>query len=192
MGPKRRQVVWMAALSVPVLLLLTAACGGAASGEGYSAQVASAEPTAANGNTDSAVSAPEFVLTAVDGAEVRLSDSTGQIRLIDFWATWCAPCREEVPMLNELQESYGDRGFQVVAISEEEADVIRDFVDEFGVEYLNLVGTEEVSEAYGVLGLPAAYLLDGEGRVIKSFIGPKPRRVLVEKIESLLTAPPAT
>ena len=94
-------------------------------------------------------------------------------------------------MLNELQASYGERGFQIVAIAEEEQKVIQDFVEEYGVEYLNLVGTEDVSEAYGVLGLPAAYLLDAEGRVVDTFLGPKPRRVLVKKIEALLDQGPA-
>jgi peroxiredoxin len=95
-------------------------------------------------------------------------------------------------MLNELQATYGDRGFRVFGISDEEAGLIREFVKENGVEYTNLVGTEEVVEAYGVLGLPAAYLLDREGRVVDSFLGPKPKKVLVEKIEMLLEAGPAT
>ena len=139
-----------------------------------------------------ATTAPDFTLEALDGREVRLSDSSGKVRLIDFWATWCAPCREEIPMLNELQASYGERGFQILAISDEEEQLIREFVEEHGVEYTNLIGTEEVAEAYGVLGLPAAYLLDGEGRVVESFIGPKPRSVLAKKIEALLDGAPAT
>ena len=136
--------------------------------------------------------APEFTLRGLDGQEVRLADSAGQVRLVDFWATWCAPCREEIPMLNELQTQYGARGLRILAISDEEAAVIREFVADKDVRYTNLVGTDEVIEAYGVLGLPAAYLIDGEGRVVDSFLGPKPRRVLVEKIESLLEPAPAT
>jgi thiol-disulfide isomerase/thioredoxin len=190
MVSKRGPVTRFLLAAVVGWLLLATACGG--SGHGFVASVDAAEATAAGGEDASSGTAPEFTLTTVDGREVQLSDSSGKIRLVDFWATWCAPCREEVPMLNELQASYGERGFQVVAISDEEAEVIQDFIDEFGVEYLNLVGTEEVAEAFGVLGLPAAFLLDGEGRVIDSFLGPKPRRVLVEKIESLLGGPPST
>jgi len=189
MGPKQLSAVWFAVFALLVLLLLAPSCGGGAQGQGHVAQSVEAGPGGADGEESD--SAPEFVLSTVDGDPVRLSDSSGKVRLIDFWATWCAPCRDEVPMLNELQETYGDRGFQVVAISDEEADAIRDFVEEFEVEYLNLVGTEEVAEAYGVLGLPAAYLVDREGRVIKTFLGPKPRRVLVEKIEALLDETPA-
>ena len=89
-------------------------------------------------------------------------------------------------MLNDLQATFGDRGLEILAISDEDLDVIREFVDEYDVRYTNLVGTVDVAETYGVLGLPAAYLLDREGRIVESFIGPKPRRVLTELIESLL------
>jgi thiol-disulfide isomerase/thioredoxin len=167
------------------LLALSTACGS-----GGEFQVRAG--TAVGETRDGGVAVADFTLNDLQGVPVQLSDSAGQIRLIDFWATWCAPCREEVPMLNELQASYGSRGFQILAISDEEADVIRDFVEDHEVEYLNLVGTEEVVESFGVLGLPAAYLVDGEGKVVESFLGPKPRRVLVEKIESLLAAQPAT
>jgi hypothetical protein len=97
-------------------------------------------------------------------------------------------------MLNELQAEYEARGFEVMAISdfEEDASIVGAFVDENDVEYLNLLGTEEVRDAYGVLGLPAAFLVDGEGRVVKSYLGPKPRRVLVKKIEALLESAPST
>jgi len=191
MGRNRGSRVF--AVSIVFALLLAPACGGGGgSATPASGDAAAVEPNLTGSATAASDSAPDLALTTLDGEQVRLSDSSGKVRLVDFWATWCAPCREEVPMLNELQKSYGDRGFQVVAISEEEADVIRDFVEEHGVEYLNLVGTEEVAQAFGVLGLPAAYLLDGEGKVVKSFLGPKPRRVLVEKIESLLATTPQT
>ena len=190
---KRRLSLSLAALAVMGLLVCAAGCGGETSGQAYVADVGAGTAASSGepGSDRDAKMAPEFDLLGLDGVQVKLSDSSGKIRLIDFWATWCAPCREEIPMLNELQASYGERGFQIVAIAEEEQKVIQDFVEEYGVEYLNLVGTEDVSEAYGVLGLPAAYLLDAEGRVVDTFLGPKPRRVLVKKIEALLDQGPA-
>ena len=161
------------------------------SGPGGGVQTA-AMPPAAGVDESGQTRAPDFELEAVDGRKIRLSDSAGKVRLLDFWATWCAPCREEIPMLNELQASYGDQGFQILAISDEDQEVIADFVEEYGVQYTNLVGTEELSELYGVLGLPAAYLVDREGKIVDTFLGPKPRRVLVKKIEALLEASPAT
>lgn len=141
---------------------------------------------------DSQTLAPEFTLSTPDGKQVSLSDSAGKVRLLDFWATWCAPCREEIPFLNQLQAKYGERGFEVIAISDEAGDVIAEFMAEHDVKYTNLIGNDDVSEAYQVLGLPAAYLLDAEGRVVSTFMGPKPEGLLERKIDDLLAARPAT
>ena len=187
-GPK----IWAMALAATAFLLLGSGCTGNASE--YSAAVGAAEngnPPASRAGDKADTAAPDFTLQSVDGEPFRLSETNGKIRLIDFWATWCAPCREEVPMLNDLQADYGDQGLLILAITDEEAGVVQEFVREYGVEYLNLIGTEEISEAYGVLGLPAAYLLDAEGRLVKTFLGPKPRRVLVEQIEALLDDQPS-
>jgi len=132
--------------------------------------------------------APPFMLQRVGGGEVSLADSAGRVRLVDFWTTWCAPCREEIPMLNEIQIAYGDRGFDILAISPEEADVLEEFMAEHPVEYTSLVGNEELVQEYGAMGYPTAFLIDGEGRVIDFFFGPKPRSVLEKKIEELLDA----
>ncbi len=182
-GPKTRAL----ALAAVGFLLLVSGCMGNASE--YGASVGAAEngnPPATGAGDRADTAAPDFTLQSLDGERFRLSETDGKIRLIDFWATWCAPCREEVPMLNDLQADYGDQGLLILAITDEETGVVRDFVHEYGVEYLNLIGTEEIAEAYGVLGLPAAYLVDAEGRIVKTFLGPKPRRVLVEQIEALL------
>ena len=90
-------------------------------------------------------------------------------------------------MLNELQEAYGERGFDVIAISPEEADILEEFQAEHPVVYTSLVGTEELVHEYGALGYPTAFLIDGEGYVVDFFFGPKPRSVLESKIEELLS-----
>ena len=131
--------------------------------------------------------APAFTLPRVGGGEVSLADSDGRVRLVDFWTTWCPPCREEIPMLNELQLAYGERGFDIIAISPEEADVLEEFMAENPVEYTSLIGTEELVHEYGALGYPTAFLIDGEGYVVEHFFGPKPRSVLEKKIEELLS-----
>jgi len=135
--------------------------------------------------------APDFKLSDLSGAEVQLADSAGQVRLIDFWATWCAPCREEIPMLNELLESYGDDGLTILAISDEAPDIIEGFLAKHDVRYMNLVGNEELNAEFGVLGLPSAFLVDGEGKIVESFLGPKPKKVLEMRIRELLELPPS-
>lgn len=133
--------------------------------------------------------APDFALQDVAGRLVRLSDFDGQVRLVDFWATWCAPCREEIPVFNRLQRDYGERGFKLLAIAMDERpdQVVPPFVEEHRIGYSVLLGTEEVAEAYGpILGYPTKFLVDREGRIAASFIGPVPKRVLEARIRSLL------
>ena len=180
MNPVKRSMRFgRRAMAVAACLGLLAACSGPGSADRAAGGGGPSASLAAGG--DSEKIAPDFTLEDVEGQQISLSDSNGKVRLVDFWATWCAPCREEIPMLNELQATFGD-GLQILAISDEDSGVIRDFVEENGVHYTNLVGTVDVSEAYGVLGLPTAYLLDGEGRIVESFLGPKPRKILTKKI----------
>ena len=130
-----------------------------------------------------------FTLNDLDGNPVALADSDGQIRIVDFWATWCAPCREEVPMYKELHAEYGGRGVKIISISmdgEENLDAVKEFVAEFGIPYTNLMDDEDVSMRYQAAGLPATYVLDGEGNIVKQFVGAKPKRILVELLDGLL------
>ena len=89
-------------------------------------------------------------------------------------------------MLNELQLAYGERGFDIIAISPEEASVLEEFMAENPVEYISLIGTEELVHEYKAMGYPTAFLIDGDGYVVDFFFGPKPRSVLEKKIEELL------
>jgi thiol-disulfide isomerase/thioredoxin len=137
--------------------------------------------------------APAFTLLDLEGNEVSLADFRGEVLLIDFWATWCAPCKEEIPMMNELQQIYGDAGFRILAITEESAGIVSDFVKVKPMHYTNLVGPdryEEIASQYGVLSLPTAFLVDGEGRIVLDFRGTKPRKVLEGKIRELLDMEP--
>ena len=97
-------------------------------------------------------------------------------------------------MLNELHAIYGAEGLEILAISDvdEGADIVQPFVDEHGVEYRNLIGSAEVSSEYKVYGLPTAFLVDREGKIVKTFFGPKPRKPLEKLIRELLELPPAT
>jgi thiol-disulfide isomerase/thioredoxin len=124
---------------------------------------------------------------------VHLSAYAGQVRLVDFWATWCAPCREEVPMFKDLHAQYGPRGFALLAISldedEEGREAVRTFVREHGIPYANLIADDEVEKAFGpIVGVPMAFLVDREGRIVETWVGAKPREVLERRIQDLLGA----
>ena len=135
--------------------------------------------------------APGFQLPDVTCQTVSLAESSGRVRLIDFWATWCPPCREEIPMLNELNREYKDHGLTILAISDERSGIVRDFAQEAGMDYTNLIDPGEVGQAYRVVGLPTAFLIDREGRIVDTYVGPKSRQRLEQQIRVLLELPPA-
>ena len=174
-------IAFVGLLSLSVLLF--AGCGAPAPSSSDEGEVSSDESSS---KPKEPRVAPVFTLPRVGGGEVSLADSHGRVRLVDFWTTWCPPCREEIPMLNELQLAYGERGFDILAISPEEADILEEFMAENPVEYTSLVGTEELVHEYGALGYPTAFLIDGDGYVVEVFFGPKPRKALEKQIEALL------
>jgi thiol-disulfide isomerase/thioredoxin len=176
------------ALALALGLTLVAGCSGRGSAEASTSAGGAADGLAPS--REEVRTAPEFELQDLAGSTVRLSDSAGRVRLIDFWATWCAPCRDEIPLLAELDRTWREAGLTIIAISDEHPDVIRAFVEKHKIRYLNLSGSEELAEAYSVLGLPMAFLVDRQGRIVDTFFGPKPRKVLEGKLRQLLEAPP--
>ena len=134
-------------------------------------------------------SAPDFELKDLDGKVFKLSDAKGTVRLVDFWATWCAPCREEIPMFKELQAAYGPKGFKLVGIAmdDEGLEKVKPFADDLKISYLTLIGNESVATAFGgIVGFPSKFLVDREGRIVDRWVGVVPRSVLEKRIQSLL------
>ena len=132
--------------------------------------------------------APGFTLPQLNGQQIHLSDYRGKVVLLDFWATWCDPCREEVPHLVELQNKYRDRGLQIIGISmDDDAEPVRDFYQRFNMNYSVVMGNATTGEAYGgVLGLPIAFLIDRDGRVYSKHIGATDISVIEREIITLL------
>ena len=132
--------------------------------------------------------APEFALKDLQGKLVRLTDSAGKIRLVDFWATWCAPCREAIPDLKALHETYKDKGLTVLAISvDEPSQIVEPFVRKMEIPYTTLLGDEKVADAFGgIVGLPTTFLIDRDGKIVDTFVGGTPKEVFESKIRALL------
>ena len=118
---------------------------------------------------ESAPEAPDFTLPDVDGEEHALSDLRGRVVMLNFWATWCPPCRREMPSMERLYTKYKDRGLTVVAVNQwEDEDIVFEFTGRLSLPptFPVLLDRESrVSEQYGVKGLPTTYLLDKEGRI---------------------------
>lgn len=108
--------------------------------------------------------------------------------LLDFWATWCDPCREEIPRFVGLQNKYGQEGLQIVGVSmDDTSEPVRDFCQRFKMNYPVVMGNAKIGELYGgVLGLPIAFLIARDGRIYAKHIGAADISVLEKEIVSLL------
>ena len=135
--------------------------------------------------------APDFTLPLLEGGQLHLSSYRGKIVLLDFWATWCVPCREETPHFVELQNKYGDRGLQIIGVSMDDSpDPVHPFYQQFHMNYPVVMGTADVGAAYGgVLGLPIAFLIDREGRIYTKHLGATEAAVFEKDVVALLGAP---
>ncbi len=123
---------------------------------------------------------PPFSLPDLDGVSQPVSKWDGQVLVINFWATWCVPCREEIPIFVELQAQYAPRGLQFVGVAIDELENVRRFHEDFGMNYPTLHGQAEAMEIaslYGnsIGGLPYTVVIDREGRVVFSKLGPLER-----------------
>jgi cytochrome c biogenesis protein CcmG, thiol:disulfide interchange protein DsbE len=132
--------------------------------------------------------APDFSLPDLTGRRLGLSTYRGKVVLLDFWATWCDPCREEIPHFVELQNKYRDRGFQILSVSMDDGpEPVRDFYQRFKMNYPVVMGNAKMGELYGgVLGLPIAFLIGRDGRIYGKHIGATDITVFEEEIISLL------
>ncbi len=108
--------------------------------------------------------------------QISLSEYKGKVIYLDFWASWCAPCRKSLPLLNELRNELHSEGFEVLAINvdEERADGLR-FLDEYPVDYPTLFDNGDVASAYQLRGMPTAYLIDREGNLHSQHVGFNPK-----------------
>lgn len=132
--------------------------------------------------------AADFTLTQLNGQPLTLSTYRGKVVLLDFWATWCVPCREEIPHFVELQDKLGNQGLQIIGVSMDDSpDPVRPFAQQFHMNYPIVMGSAKIGEEYGgVLGLPIAFILDRNGRILKKHIGATSAEVFEREITPLL------
>jgi peroxiredoxin len=109
--------------------------------------------------------APDFTLKAKSGENMRLKELSGDVVLVNFWASWCGPCRKEMPLLQKLQDKYKDMGFTVLGVNvEEQNDAAKNFIDEVGVSFPILLDeANDVSKLYDVNAMPTTVIIDRQG-----------------------------
>jgi cytochrome c biogenesis protein CcmG/thiol:disulfide interchange protein DsbE len=121
----------------------------------------------------SRTAAPDFLLKDASGSSVRLSDLRGKVVLLNFWATWCAPCRLEIPWFVEFQKTYRDRDFAILGVSLDEDgwNAVRPYVQMSNVNYTVATGNDDVARLYGANSLPTTLIIDRSGRVAARHVG---------------------
>ncbi len=138
--------------------------------------------------------APDFMLQSLDGTSMRLSDLRGKAVLLNFWATWCSPCKIEMPWFIELQKQYGAQGLQIVGVAMDDSskEDIAKFAKDMGVNYPVLLGKEEVGDAYGgVPALPETFFIGRDGKIVDKIIGLKGKAEIEDSIKKALDTQPA-
>ena len=133
--------------------------------------------------------APDFTLKDADGKTVKLSDYRGKVVLLNFWATWCGPCKIEIPWFMEFEQTYKDRGFAVLGVSMDEDgwETVKPYIADKKVNYRVLLGDEVVGNLYGgIESLPTTFLIDKDGRVASVHIGLVSKRDYSTEIDHLI------
>lgn len=148
---------------------------------------------------DDAILAPNFELLTVNGEQFNLSDLRGKVVLLNFWGTWCAPCRKEIPDFNKLYSKHRDKGLEIVGItlSSGTPKDIKDFMQEWKMEYTVLTEikgneTAEVTNLYGkalgqpISGIPTTLIIDRDGYIVKAYIGPRSEEIFFNALKPYL------
>lgn len=120
------------------------------------------------------VEPPDFTLMNLEGKQISLAEFKGKVILLNFWATWCIPCREEMPAMEELWKKFREKGFVIIAVSSDRGNKkgVKSFIDELGVTFPILLDPKgEIRNTYEVLGLPMSYIIGRDGKIVGKIIG---------------------
>lgn len=137
--------------------------------------------------------APPFQLNDLNGLPVSLAEAKGKVVLLNFWATWCGPCRAEIPDLVDLQKRYADK-LEIIALATEEDDPgqVRSFVQHSGINYRVAMASDDVVRAYGgVAALPTSFIIDAQGRVVQKHVGLNDPSLYERELKAMLGMPVA-
>ncbi len=138
--------------------------------------------------------APDFTLTTTDGKTLKLSDYKGKGVIVNFWATWCPPCRAEIPDMIELQKEYASKGFSFIGIAiGDEEEKVKAFVVAQKMNYPVAIGSRELAMSYGkftqegaIRGIPTSFVINGKGEILEYFVGARDKATFAEAIKKAI------
>ena len=174
---------------IPLLTVILASCGSGKTEQESDAPVeqSAAPPKASTPETalgkrlsslgfqtpTAELPAVDFSLKDLSGQEQNLGSYAGKVVLLNFWATWCGPCRAEIPSMEELYQKLGDEGFVIIAVNSQEAgEQVADFVENLGMSFPVLLDTDgRVGAAYGIRAIPTTYIIDPQGYILGRMVG---------------------
>jgi thiol-disulfide isomerase/thioredoxin len=177
-----------AAIVIVALVVAVMIYAGVRSSRGPKETAVIGNPEPLQANDAKGKQAPDFTLQDLDGKPVKLSDFRGKAVLLNFWATFCGPCKVEMPWLVELQKQYGPQGLEIVGVALDDSgkDTIQKYAKDMGVNYTILQGQDSVGDAYGAVGLPATFYIDRNGKIVDSALGLVSRGEIEDDIKKAL------
>ena len=141
------------------------------------------------GKTSDSASAADFTLVDQEGKQFSLSDYRGEVVILDFWATWCPPCKAEIPGFVNLYNKYDDQGLEIIGISLDRDGwtAVRPFLKEYDVEYPIGLGTQQIVENYGnIRSIPTTFVIDTKGEIRRKYVGYKEDSVFEKDFQELI------
>ena len=140
------------------------------------------------------VLAPDFTLRTLDNEEIILSKLRGKVVLLDFWATWCGPCKESIPYLVQIFKTYQQKEFEIIGMNVDRGDVsgVHRFVKSMDIPYPVIITPDEVGRSYGVAGIPTTILIDKQGKIRDKTLGfnSKIAQIMAVKVAELISEKP--
>ncbi|SOC21663.1 peroxiredoxin [Ureibacillus xyleni] len=134
--------------------------------------------------------APDFTLSDMNGTHINLSDLRGKIVILNFWATWCPPCRAEMPHMQNFYEKNKDNGVEIIAVNltalDEGKQAVEKFINEYGLTFpVVLDESGSVGKLYEILTIPTSYIIDAKGRIFQKFVGSMDEQIMEDMIKSI-------
>jgi len=128
----------------------------------------------------------DFNLKSINGGNIKLSDYLGKVIILDFWATWCPPCKAEIPSFVELYKKYKKDGLVIIGVAIDNEYKVKNFVKDFNVNYPVAIIDETTNEKYGgIRGIPTTFIIDKKGNIVKSYVGYRPKEMFENDFLSL-------